>query len=230
MLRSARHRPAGFRTAGTIAGLSVIALVAAGCSSDTDDTANSATAAAATNAVGELSAAPSSASTTESSTAQSSSAATDSGEVVLTGERGVQVTLTGPIGAKYASATAAERQALGQPLTGDHNAGTRDSGVVFQQFQGGAIVAANTDSSTQAYIVTGPIRNAWNVERNAQGAPDPSGANGSAGPLGYPTGDQATDGDVQIQTFQHGSITYNAATGKIRVTVNGHANAEETGS
>ncbi|MCW2513529.1 MAG: repeat protein, partial [Mycobacterium sp.] len=53
-------------------------------------------------------------------------------EVKLTGERDVEVTLTGPIAAKYASATESQRQALGKPLTGDRNAGARESGVVFQ--------------------------------------------------------------------------------------------------
>ncbi|MGB0973042.1 MAG: hypothetical protein ACPGVG_19120, partial [Mycobacterium sp.] len=64
-------------------------------------------------------------------------------EVKLMGERDVEVTLTGPIAVKYSTATDSQKQALGKPLTGDHNAGTRESGVVFQQFQGGAIVAKN---------------------------------------------------------------------------------------
>ena len=38
-------------------------------------------------------------------------------EVTLIGERDVEVTLTGPIAAKYASATEYQRQALGKPLT-----------------------------------------------------------------------------------------------------------------
>lgn len=52
------------------------------------------------------------------------------------GERDVEVTLTGPIAAKYSSATEDQRDALGKPLTGDRNAGARESGVLFQQFQG----------------------------------------------------------------------------------------------
>lgn len=58
-------------------------------------------------------------------------------EVKLIGESGVEVTLTGPIAVKYSSATKEQREALGKPLTGDRNAGKRESGVVFQQFQGG---------------------------------------------------------------------------------------------
>ncbi|MFZ2511710.1 MAG: hypothetical protein WAW85_11570 [Gordonia sp. (in: high G+C Gram-positive bacteria)] len=227
MSRTAHGRTVGMRTAGTIAGLSAVALVAAGCANDTDDAAVSATTTAATSAATESSAAADSPTAAESSAA-TSGAAEESGDVVLTGERGVEVTLTGPIADKYRAASDAQRQELGQPLTGDHNAETRDSGVVFQQFQGGVIVAANNDSGTQAYIVSGPIRDAWNIERNAQGAPDSSGTNGSAGPLGYPTSDVTTKGNVQTATFQHGAITYNAATRMIEVTVNGHVNPAET--
>lgn len=63
--------------------------------------------------------------------------------VKLIGEGNVEVTLTGPIAAKYSSATEDQKKALGKPLTGDRNAGTRESGVIFQQFQGGAITAKN---------------------------------------------------------------------------------------
>ncbi len=88
-------------------------------------------------------------------------------ELTVTGEDDVSVTLTGPLAIKYASATQAQREALGRPLTGDHNAGTRESGVVYQQFRGGVIIAKNSDPpGTPAYIVTsGKIRDAWNTER-----------------------------------------------------------------
>ncbi len=224
-------RIASARTAGIVAGFSAVAVVTAGCSSN-NEAAGPATGAAATSAVISSAVTTSSAESagttvTETATATSAAASGD-GQVTLTGERGVEVTLTGPIGVKYSAATEAQREQLGLPLTGDHNAGTRESGVVFQQFQGGVIVAANDQAGTQAYIVSGPIRNAWNIERNAQGAPDPSGMNGSAGPLGYPTSDATTDGDVQTATFQHGSIRYNTATGEAQVTVNGHVNPAET--
>jgi uncharacterized protein with LGFP repeats len=138
------------------------------------------------------------------------------------GERDVEVTLTGPIAAKYSSATAAQKTALGKPLTGDHNAGTRDSGVVFQQFQGGVIIAKNDDAGTPAYIVTsGKIRDAWNTERAPDGTPSLSGQNGSAGPLGVPTSDLTTEGDVETVTFEHGKITENTTTGVVTVTVDG---------
>lgn len=214
------------RTAGIVAGLAVVTLTAAGCSSNNDDAATT-SATATTSVMTETSAATTTETTTESSAAATTSASA-SGDVTLTGERGVEVTLTGPIAVKYQSATDAQREQLGLALTGDRNAGTRESGVVFQQFQHGVIVAANDDAGTQAYIVNGEIRNAWNIERNAQGAPDPAGMNGSPGPLGYPTSDVTTDGDVQSATFQHGKITYNTKTKKVQVTVNGHVNPEET--
>jgi uncharacterized protein with LGFP repeats len=142
-------------------------------------------------------------------------------EVKLTGERDVEVTLTGPIAAKYSSATDKQKAALGKRLTGDHNAGTRDSGVVFQQFQGGAIVAKNSQAGTPAYIIWGKIRQAWNVQRDADGVPSATGTNGSAGPLGVVTSDETPAGDQLVATFEHGKIAYNSTTGQVEVTVNG---------
>ena len=142
-------------------------------------------------------------------------------EVKLTGERDVEVTLTGPIAAKYASATEYQRQALGKPLTGDRNAGARDSGLVFQQFQGGVITAKNDQTGTPGYITWGKIREAWNVQRDPEGVPEVTGENGSVGPLGAPTSDENAVGDLLETTFEHGKITYDAKTDQVEVTVNG---------
>ncbi|WJR36091.1 hypothetical protein P3F83_12510 [Mycobacteroides immunogenum] len=142
-------------------------------------------------------------------------------EVKLIGDRGVEVTLAGPIAAKYSSATEDQKKALGEALTGDHNAGTRDSGAVFQQFQGGAIIAKNNQTGTPAYIVVGKIRDAWNIQRDPDGTPSVTGNNGSAGPLGLPTSDENTEDDLLVSTFEHGKIEYNAKTGQVEVTVNG---------
>ena len=142
-------------------------------------------------------------------------------EVKLTGERDVEVTLTGPIAAKYASATEYQRQALGKPLTGDRNAGARDSGLVFQQFQGGVITAKNDETGTPGYITWGKIREAWNVQRDPEGVPEVTGENGSVGPLGAPTSDENAVGDLLENTFEHGKITYDAKTDQVEVTVNG---------
>ncbi|MGF2947570.1 LGFP repeat-containing protein [Mycobacterium sp. Lab-001] len=141
--------------------------------------------------------------------------------VKLIGESDVEVTLTGPIAAKYSSATADQRAALGKPLTGDRNAGTRQNGVVFQQFQRGVITAKNDEAGTPAYIVLGKIRDAWNVPRDPNGVPAISGENGSAGPLGFPTSDDNAVGDLLVSNFEHGSIECNTKTGQVEVTVNG---------
>lgn len=151
----------------------------------------------------------------------SSAAPAQPAEVKLIGERDVEVTLTGPIAAKYSSASESQKQALGKPLTGDHNAGTRESGAVFQQFQGGAIIAKNNQAGTPAFIVVGKIRDAWNIQRDADGTPSITGNNGSAGPLGLPTSDENTEGDQLVSTFEHGKIEYNAKSGEVAVTVNG---------
>lgn len=142
-------------------------------------------------------------------------------EVKIVGERDVEVTLTGPIAAKYSSATEDQKKALGKPLTGDRNAGTRESGLVFQQFQGGVITAKNNEAGTPAYITLGKIREAWNVPRDPDGAPAITGTNGSAGPLGFPTSDQNAVGDLLVSNFEHGTIGYNPKTDLVEVTVNG---------
>lgn len=142
-------------------------------------------------------------------------------EVTLVGERDVEVTLTGPIAVKYASATEQQKRALGKPLTGDHNAGARESGMLFQQFQGGVITAKNGEAGTPAYISWGKIREAWNVPRDPEGVPETLGENGSVGPLGAPTSDENADGDLLVQTFEHGRVTYNTKTHQVEVTIDG---------
>lgn len=141
--------------------------------------------------------------------------------VRLIGEGDVEVTLTGPIAAKYSSTTEDQKRALGKPLTGDRNAGKRESGVVFQQFQGGVITAKNDEAGTPAFITTGKIREAWNVPRDRDGAPAITGSNGSAGPLGLAISDVNAVGDLLVSNFEHGRIAYNPKTGQVDVTVNG---------
>ena len=202
------------RRSELVAGLFAITLIAAGCgTSDADES-------------------PSGASTTGGSTTTSAAGDTTGPvpvvenakptETTVMGEDDVEVTLTGPIAVKYASATEAQLAALGKPLTGDHNAGTRENGVVYQQFRGGVIIARNSDPATPGYIVTsGKIRDAWNTERAPDGTPLLLGTNGSAGPLGVPTSDVTVDGDLEVVTFEHGEISENTETGEVTVTVNG---------
>ena len=195
-------RTIAYRHAAGVA-MAAVALIAAGCSNGKSVDATP----------------PPHAGANASST---STAAAQPTEVKLIGESNVEVTLTGPIAAKYSSATDSQKQALGKPLTGDRNAGTRDSGLVFQQFQGGVITAKNSDAGTPAYITTGKIREAWNTPRNPDGAPAVTGTNGSAGPLGFPTSDVNTVGDLLVSTFEHGKIEYNQKSGQVEVTVNGN--------
>lgn len=193
------------RRAGFIAGLFAATLIAAGCGTGAGDPTTPATDVSATD----TSAAPVASGTPT--------------ETTVMGEDDVEVTLAGPLALKYASATDAQRAALGKPLTGDHNAGTRESGVVYQQFRGGVIIAKNNDPATPGYIVTsGKIRDAWNTERAADGVPLLTGTNGSAGPLGVPTSDVTVDGDLEVVTFEHGEISENTTTGEVTVTVNGN--------
>lgn len=183
-------------------GLAAIALIAVGCSNSKSGDAS----------------APPHVAVSATSTSQAPAQPT---EVKLIGERDVEVTLTGPIAAKYSSATDDQKKTLGKPLTGDRNAGTRDSGLVFQQFQGGVITAKNDQPGTPAYITTGKIREAWNLPRDPDGTPAVTGTNGSAGPLGFPTSDVNAVGDLLVSNFEHGKIQYDPKTGQVEVTVNG---------
>lgn len=190
------------RTAATIAGLAAVTLMAAGCATDGKGVASSSAYSSAESVSSSVPARPVK-------------------PVKVKGSDGSMVTLTGPIAARYAAGTHAEKKSLGVALTGDRNAGTRASGVVFQQFKGGVISAKNGHPGTPAYITWGKIRKAWNVERAPDGTPDVMGKNGSAGPLGAVTSDEVTKGDLKETTFEHGSITFNTKTGKVTVTVNG---------
>lgn len=194
-------RAIAYRHAAVV-GLAAVALIAVGCSNSKSVDAS----------------APPQVGVNATSTSNTPAPPT---EVKLIGERGVEVTLTGPIAAKYSSATDSQKAALGKPLTGDRNAGTRDSGLVFQQFQGGVITAKNNEAGTPAYITLGKIREAWNLPRDPDGTPAITGTNGSAGPLGFPTSDVNAAGDLQESTFEHGKIEYNPKTGQVDVTVNG---------
>ncbi|MBM7367549.1 LGFP repeat-containing protein [Gordonia hydrophobica] len=192
MRKTVRHR-----TTGIVAGIGAVVLIASGCADDST-TASSTTSAPAS---------------TTSSTGPTT--------VTVEGVAGRDVTMTGPIAVRYAAATADEKEILGLPLTGSRNAGTRDSGVVYQQFQGGVITARNATAGTPAYLTWGKIRDAWNVERDAAGRPVRVGSNGSAGPLGPVTSDVTTVGTVQSATFEHGEVTYDTATRRATVTVKG---------
>ena len=193
MRKIAHHHAAGV-------GLAAVALITAGCSNGKSVDASP----------------PPHAAASATSTVPAQPA-----EVKVMGEGDVEVTLTGPLAAKYASATEGQKKELGQPLTGDHNAGTRQSGLVFQQFEGGVITAKNDAAGTRAYITAGKIRDAWNVQRDPNGVPAVTGSNGSAGPLGFPTSDATANGDLLVANFENGKIEYRERTDQVEVTVNG---------
>ena len=59
------------------------------------------------------------------------------------------------------------------------------------------------------------------VQRDPEGVPAVTGENGSVGPLGAPTSDENTVGDLLVTTFEHGKIEYDTKTDQVEVTVNG---------
>ncbi|WOC14008.1 LGFP repeat-containing protein [Gordonia sp. MP11Mi] len=194
------------RSAGIIAALAVTTLVAAGCSDDKDDDASKASGTATEQSAD-----------TSGSQSGSESGTESSADVSLDAANGSKVTLTGPIAAKYSSATEKQKTDLGKPMTGDDASGKGENGVSFQQFDGG-VITAKGDS---AFITWGKIRDAWNVDRDEKGKPSDDGKAGSAGPLGTATSDETEEGDIKKSTFEHGEITYNTKTRKVEVTVDG---------
>ena len=196
------------RTVGIFAAMAVTALVATACSDDNKDDASATGTTVATTTDG-----------TETTTATETTGAAE--DVELTAADGTKVTLTGPIAAKYASATEEQKTDLGKPLTGEDASGTSESGVVFQQFDGGVITAANADAGTPAYITWGVIRDAWNVLRDESGQPSDDGKGGSAGPLGAATSDETEEDGVKKSTFQNGEITFDTETEEVTVIVEG---------
>ena len=72
-----------------------------------------------------------------------------------------------------------------------------------QRFHGGLV---SWSGSTGAHVVWGAIGSRWAA----------TGSEG--GPLGYPTGPERSVGSGRVQSFQHGSIYWSAATGAHSVT------------
>lgn len=156
----------------------------------------------------------------EDSTAAEGQTATEEAAPVTLGEGNGQVVLTGAIAAKYTSLDEASKNALGAPLTGEDESGTSESGVHFQQFDGG-VISTSVDGAT-AYVTWGEIRNAWNVKRDEAGQPSEDGKGGSSGPLGAATSDEVdAEGGLKQSTFEHGTITFSPDTQEVVVTVNG---------
>ncbi len=107
----------------------------------------------------------------------------------MTGANGAVYTVSGPILDKYNSLDDKAKKDLGPPT---HEQVTNMDGGIWQTFDGGVII-----SKTQAYVVWGKIRDAWNA------------LGGSQGKLGYPTSDEVDTPDGQKKTtFEHGTVTW----------------------
>jgi uncharacterized protein with LGFP repeats len=167
------------RTAAFSIAIAGFALIGSACShtSTTSGTSTSATSTASTSA-------------TSSTTAGATATTTAAGPTTqMTGANGSVYTLSGPILDKYNSLDDKAKKDLGAPI---RDMETNPDGGMWQQFEGGVIMY-----KTQAYVVWGKIRDAWNA------------LGGSAGKLGYPTSDEQTEPDgVKKSTFEHGTITW----------------------
>ncbi|MGB3697466.1 MAG: hypothetical protein WBA05_08540 [Gordonia sp. (in: high G+C Gram-positive bacteria)] len=203
------------RAAAVTAALALTGSVIAGCSNDNSGDAAS----SATSAIGSAASAAGSAVESAASGASAAVSSAVAGNAEVAAADGSKVTLTGAIAKKYNDATEKQRTDLGKALTGPEASGKSANGVIFQQFEGGVITAKNADAP--AYITWGKIRDAWNVKRDASGAPAADGKGGSMGPLGVATSDETDEGALKVSTFEHGKITWDSKTDKVEVTVDG---------
>ncbi|WP_344000316.1 GH25 family lysozyme [Pseudarthrobacter sulfonivorans] len=119
----------------------------------------------------------------------------ENGAIYWTAATGAQLSPNGPIRSAWA-AQGWESGPLGYPTT---DVRTAPNGAKSQGYENGAIYWT---ASTGAHVSAGVIRDAW----AAQGW--------ESGPLGYPTTDVKAGPKAGLsQTFQNGSIYWNAATG-----------------
>ncbi len=198
------------RAAGVTAALAVTTLVAAGCSDDTVDKAKDAAGSAANSASQAVD--PNASEGAGGKEGQENAGK----DVELDAADGSKVKLTGSIAEKFNTATEKQKTDLGAPLTGPEASGKSESGVTFQQFDGG-VISAKADGP--AYITWGKIRDAWNVKRDDSGKPAEDGKGGSDGPLGAPTSDETEEGTMKKSTFENGEITWDSKGDKTEVKV-----------
>ena len=138
-------------------------------------------------------------STSAPSSAAAGTSSTSAPSTQITGANGTAYTVQGPILEKYNSLDAQAKKDVGAP-TG--NQVTNLDGGIFQPFDGGVIIW-----KTQAYVVWGKIRDAWNDAQASQGK------------LGYPTADETKEPDGSYKsTFEHGTITWKEGDEKATVT------------
>lgn len=178
------------RTAAFSIAIAGFALIGSGCSHNNNAGGTSSSAASSATA---------SATTSTSATAGSSATTSAGPSTQMTGANGAAYTVSGPILDKYNSLDDKAKKDLGAPT---NNQQANPDGGVYQQFDGGVIIY-----KTQAYVVWGLIRDAWNA------------AGGSQGKLGYPTSDEVDTPDGQKKsTFEHGTITWKPGDAQATVT------------
>lgn len=184
------------RSASIAAAVAAVGLVAVGCG---DDNSASDVVGSATSAVGSAaeSVGSQAQSAVESITAGEDAESTGSGEPsepaadqssAVPGPNGEEVELSGPILAKYMESGGAESP-LGNATGNQEEVGDGD----VAEFQGG-VIAWSPD--TDAHIVWGEIRVAWEAD------------GGAGGELGFPISDEEVVPGGFRSNFQNGYITY----------------------
>ncbi|MEU6564914.1 LGFP repeat-containing protein [Nocardia nova] len=168
-------------------------LFTAACSSDDNDNNSSAT---TTAGMAETTGAMASGTTTPGEMPSGTAAAT---ETKITTQNGQEIAVSGNILAKYNEMGGAQSP-LGEP-TGAAVEGP--NGGSCQEFTGGAICWSE---QTQAHVVWGDIRTAW------------EGEGGVNGHLGYPTSDEKDNPNGKESDFTGGTITWNSSDRQTQVT------------
>lgn len=186
------HQFARRSAAATMAFAGAALLFTAGCSSDDTDSNMPDAGSAMSEASGAMT------SGTEGSGGMPSGSAAASETKIMT-QSGQEITVSGNILAKYTEMGGAQGT-LGEPTA---EAIEGPNGGSCQEFTGGAICWSE---QTQAHVVWGDIRQAW--EENG-------GVNGN---LGYPTSDEQDTEMGKESTFTGGSITWNSGDRQTTVT------------
>lgn len=188
------------RTAAFAAATAAVALVAVGCGEDdkASDVVESAKSSAGQlteslkPSASEESGAEGSSTTAEGSAAESTEASGTEGaggETTIAGPDGQEYTVAGPILAKY-TASGGPTSPLGAPTSAEEAA---PGGGKYQEFVGGIIY---WNDKTQAHVVWGKIREAWETEGGPEGS------------LGYPISDEKDIPGGKQSDFENGHITF----------------------
>jgi uncharacterized protein with LGFP repeats len=165
------------RTATLSVACAVVALIAGGCSDDDTEKVSQVTA-SAKSGIASVTASPTTPAVGPGAT-----------NTKVPGADGKEYTISGPILDKYTDNGGATSP-LGAP-TGEEK--SAPNGGKYQEFVGGIIY---WNDATNAHIVWGKIRDAWEAE------------GGPAGELGYPVSDEVDSPGGKQANFEHGHITF----------------------